>query len=360
MKIGILTFHNALNYGAVLQAFGLQQVLKKQGADVQIINYLNPEVERWSSNWTLKYNSFIKIIYRLVFLYAPLMKLKRDFRRFLCTNLNVTKQQYSKDDLPQNFDLVFIGSDQIWNPVLTTNMDPVFWGRGFAGRVVTYAASSGTINKFTPNHLVQIKQYLPNLDAISVRESRLQTFLLEQFNCKSEVVLDPTLLAGRDYFESICAPRQCIEKYVFAYSVENKPHFISIAKQVAKMYNARLIILGQKKRFQRPKGYSIISPSIEEFLSFIKYAECVVCLSFHGTAFSLLFEKDFYTLEGGNTDRVKEVLIPLGIQERIIGAEIKILPQKPIDYYLIRQRLAKMREKSMRFVKKQIEMTKLH
>ena len=314
MKIGILTFHRAHNYGAVLQAYALQYVLTDLGCEVEILDYRNPAIDRFHNYWSLKYNTVPAVLYRLLFSFIPLKKKERNFRNFIGDFLHVSKEQYDEVNRPYGYDLYIVGSDQVWNPLITGGIDPYYWGMFLNdGRLITYAASSGDMSKLSSEFLAEIRRGLSRFSAISVREERLKNFLLSEFSIPSQVVLDPTLLAGSKCFEKICAGRLIDEPYVLVYQVgPSNVNLAGVVDFIARHYHAKIVKIGLCSPLRRLKHREIhyVNPDIPTFLSLFRYADCVVPISFHGVAFSLLFEKDFYYLKGSNTARVYSILTP--------------------------------------------------
>lgn len=147
MKIGILTFHYANNYGAVLQAYGLQEVLKSMGHQVEFVDYRNPLIEKRMDYFGLKSNSIIKVLYRLLFNYTSLSERKKIFDGFRKDYLSISKRINSSDLSNTDYDILIVGSDQIWNPSLTNGLDPVYWGEATGDiPIITYAASSNDLS----------------------------------------------------------------------------------------------------------------------------------------------------------------------------------------------------------------------
>lgn len=361
MKIGILTFHNAYNYGAVLQAYALQEVLIGLGNEVEIIDYRNSKIDRFHNYWSLKCNSFVKVLYRLLFSYAPLKKKERYFHDFLTNYLHLSNVRYDQNCTPSGYDLYIIGSDQVWNPLITGGIDPYYWGAFFKdGKTISYAASSSDMNNLLPEELEKIKCYLLNFSSISVRENRLKDFLYSKFLVLSQVVLDPTLLAGGNCFEKICVDRIIHEPYILVYQVGvSNSNLWRVVQFVAKHYHAKIVMIGGVHSFfqKKYKGFNFIDPDIPSFLSLFKYAECVVPISFHGVAFSLLFEKDFYYLKGYNMERIYSILNPLNLQDRIVNS-IDTLFFERINYQKINLLLDTMRDKSLSFLHDQMKLIK--
>lgn len=323
MKIGILTFHYANNYGAVLQAYGLQEVLKSMGHQVEFVDYRNPLIEKRMDYFSLKNNSIIKVLYRLLFNYTSLSKRKKIFDSFRKDYLSISKRINSSDLSNTDYDLLIVGSDQIWNPRLTNGLDSVYWGED-AGDIpiITYAASSNDLSILPKETIKDICVKLEKFRALGVRETRLQQFLLDKCNKSSTVVLDPTLLAGKEIFERLVTKQIIKESYLLVYYVENQSDELrKIAFHIAKERNLKIVVLGESSKDNKKywENASFILPTVPNFLSLIKHAECIVCMSFHGTAFSVMFEKDFYSVRGGNMARVETLLKPLKLEDRIIS-----------------------------------------
>ena len=354
MKIGILTFHNSRNYGAVLQAYGLKEVLKRMGHRVDIINYRTPAILKRKSPYTVKnfFSNPVKYVFKLVNGYPVYRKKVRNFTLFENVFLNVTPIISTGKAIEHtDYDVIIIGSDQVWSPIITSGPDPVYWGafKPKNAKLISYAASSGDVSAFENKDYDEVGTWLERFDQISVREERLKEFVESHSKKKAKVVLDPTLLAGRSIFEEITLPRLIKEPYVLLYYVECSPSLNIIAKKVAAMYHAKIVrpnisgVFGIIKDLKN----SIISKnaSVGQLLSLIKYSECVVALSFHGTALSLIYEKDFFSVKGGNMARVETILSKVGLMDRIVSSSDDI-QKKHIDYSEICNKLEMLREES--------------
>lgn len=361
MKIGILTFHHSRNYGAVLQAYGLKKVLEGIGRQVEVIDYRTPAIEKRKTPFAFKKFMANPIRYILVFFNVCWFYFKqvKNFAFFETNYLDVTKRQFTPVDIQQSdYDILVIGSDQVWNPILTDGPDPVYWGayKPKAGTLITYAASSCATDMMEAEAFREVKEWLERFDAISVREERLKTYVESHSCMQAHVVLDPTLLAGREIFDRITPPRLIRAPYIFIYSVEGAQRFNEIAKRIAALYHAKIIVRsgsnGLTRMFKDKKsGISYNNASVEEMLSLVKYAECVVALSFHGAALSLLFEKDFYSIKGKNMARVEEILSKCHLMDRIVETPEEITLSH-INYDVVNPLLDALRKDSYSWLKK--------
>lgn len=363
MKIGILTFHCAHNYGAVLQCYALQETLKQMGHNVEIIDYrpkylLTPytifDKKRFLSKNPI---SLIKHCIKETLLLPARIKRHNAFDKFINNRLNLS-HRIIKRTIPDNYDVYIMGSDQIWNPKITQGFDPVYLGyfdfpKG-RKKYISYAASMETNELNAETRDLYIKA-LNNFDAISVREAKLAELLQPLTLKKIETVLDPTLIADIATWKSIINRPNIKHKYILVYQVRNNKNTMRIASEIANQINAvvievtsRLDIHFRKNRFQ--------CTSTEKFLGLVKDAACIVTTSFHGTVFSIIFNRPFYCiqLDDNMDNRSQSLLEQIGLSERMIKKDDTPNFTK-IDYNdRINKSILKLREKSLCYLRDNI------
>ena len=326
MKIGILTFYFAHNYGAVLQCYALQKYLERCGHDVVVIDYKPPQVfnvYRWFEIKRFIRRNPFAVMKELLQLY-PRYKRYSEFENFIANNL----RKSSKDET--NYDLVVVGSDQVWNTRLTHGFDPYYWGRVFSCPKISYAASME--QKLSDESRHDVLESLGNFNKISVREDSLKKNLINA-GCQKEIYVsvDPTLLLSeKEWNEFANNDVSGLGRYLFLYQVRNSPKAFCIAKKIARERNLKVIELSANIGNRNSK--SVIASSPPKFVSLIKNAECVVATSFHGTVFSVLLKKDFYAvrLNDGNDSRIESLLSSLNMESRFI--EVYEEPGVQIDW----------------------------
>ena len=352
MKIGILTFHYARNFGAVLQAYGLQEVLLSMGHDVQLLDYHNHAIVDRKSPFSFK--SFIsnpfKYLERLVNVYCGYKRSVKFFKDFENRYLNIYGKNLTRDEvIKYDGDILIVGSDQVWNPIITGGPDSVYWGitQPHNAKLMTYAASSGDVSLFENSQFLDVSKWLSNFSALSVREERLKGYLEKHTDKSIKLVVDPTLLAGREVFEKIAEKRVIDGPYVLLYRVEKSPNLLKIARRISKKYKARIVSISSTVLSEKIKNRDIYyyQANVREMLSLIKYAECVVALSFHGTALSVIFEKEFYSVEGKNMARVEALLSRIGLMDRIVK-DIDDIKGHKIDYGAVRESMKALQDDS--------------
>ena len=363
MKIGILTFHNSRNYGAVLQAFGLKQILEQFGHKVEVIDYRNSCIENRKHPFSLMSFKRNPVRYIQVFFssYINYRRKVRNFASFGNKHLNVTAHRFTPEDIDRSdYDFLIVGSDQVWNPYITGGPDSVYWGKYKPGnaRLITYAASSGNTEMLETVEFKNVGKWLERFDAISVREERLKCYIESHSNKEVSVVVDPTLLAGRPIFEQIASPRIFKQPYVLEYSVEGMDKMSPVVKKAAELYHAKIIRIGGNglsTMFQDMRnGKTYKNASVEEMLSLIKYAECIIAKSFHGTVLSMLFEKEFFSVKGNNMARVESILSKCSLLDRIVDSPDEVSVSH-IDYSSVNPVLDNLREGSMTWLKMSLE-----
>lgn len=355
MKIGILTFHRANNYGAVLQCYALQEFLKSLGHDTYVIDYRPDYVEKRYKVFSRRYwivrdlkKTFKKLLTEPYLCYIR-YKRNKELDVFIKNRYNLYPYSPEESDL----DVVILGSDQIWNPKLTGNgFDEVFFGKGYKCRKVAYAASNRS-ETLTPEEISFYKSHLCKLDFIGVRETKLQNLLQPYTSKKVYLNIDPTLLMSKNWTAELNMTRVINTNYVMLYEVTRHLENRKLAKEYAKQESYSFVELtGALALSYRYTQNLDQTASPEKFLCYLKYASCIFTTSFHGTALSVLFEKDFYYIKQNTSAdfRIETLLKELGLENRIID-NIYIPQSVPIVYDEVRRKLDTFRSESVNYLK---------
>lgn len=323
MKLGILTFHSAHNYGATLQAYGLYKYLEQQGHETYVIDYrpdyiTNSYLKDGCRQWLSR--NVVLCIKRLLY-YIRYRKIRHKrwegFNQFINSRFNF--YPYSQNDAFSYFDAVFIGSDQVWSPYHTGGQyDPVMFGKGFKCKVISYAPSTSQA-ELNDEQKAKLRDLLQSVICISTREEKFKYLLMPLTGKSISVVVDPTLLAGRKVFDKMAAPVHRSKPYILVYEIKPHQEVYEKAQSLAKQLNADIVELTNGMLgYHRDTMDEAASP--EMFLGYIKNAACVVTTSFHGTAFSLLFHTSFYVVQQGNDAdiRMESLLGFLNLKNRFI------------------------------------------
>lgn len=334
MKLGILTFHSAHNYGAVLQCYAFQEYLKNLGHDVYIIDYKNHKLlevyEPINIRRILRKNLFLmlqKTISELKLIRKRFLRFK-SFNSFIDNKLNLAPVETIEKS---PYDIIFVGSDQVWNFHLTCGFDPFYWGDFIHPQKTIIATFSASMQDTWDSSLdIIIQSKLENFDHISVRETSLAEKLQKLTTIRHIYkTVDPTLLVSKSNWEKIADRRLIDGKYVLFYQVDKNISAKNIAQEISDRMGYQLIVLSANIEDENDPVSVDLSPS--GFISLVKYSEMVVCASFHATVFSLIFKKNFYAVKGkGKNARIYSLLSGLSLEDRIIEETPSYIT--PINY----------------------------
>jgi hypothetical protein len=335
MKIGIITIHNVSNYGAVLQTYALQESLKSE--NVSVIDFDNRYVS-YSLDLIRTGKSFHaflgmgKDLARLLPRYRVLNK----FNKFINNNLNLLPFESAKIN---ELDALISGSDQIWNPTCVsaenTFVPEYLLNFSQTGQIlISYASSCGAY-KFNPEELNSLKQNLEKYHALSVRESGTAELLTSLMNREVSHVIDPTLLLTKEEWLDKLGDNKFREKeYILVYVIKKTSLLKKVIKQIKEQLNIEVILINQGLFFDPIIDEHIRDAGPQDFISLFNNAKFVVTDSFHGTTFSLIFNKPFYSVSPGkNMNRISSLLNKLELEQRMIESELdEIKTSEPVPY----------------------------
>ena len=358
MKIGILTFHRAHNYGAVLQCYALQQILKGMGHDVKVIDYRQPWIEDFYKFFSIKMlrrNSsslasmvgYIKNSLKK-FIWSPCRG--SYFKDFRSAYLDMTGS--CGTDIPQDFDCYVIGSDQLWSlHCLGGEYDRVYMGdfaRPQDSFLVGYAISADV--RSVQGLEKSLRHLAPSFKALSMREGRIAEMVTAFSGKDCMSCVDPTLLTDASLWNQVTDEKWASRKYVLVYEVrwnkDTRGVLRKKAEELAGKIGADCEVL-DVSRMKYP---------VKDFLSMFRYASYVLTTSFHGIVFSILFETPFFALPLWDSYdlRYRELLASLGASDRLVGFD-EVLEPKPVDFVPIKSKLKEMRADSLEFLKNSMQ-----
>ena len=350
-KIGLITWHYYLNFGSVLQAYALQTVLTNYG-QVEIINYRNPKFKKFSTakNWTKIAMGYILPNSNRI--------IKNSFNLFFYQHLKkVSKLFYDLDKWKNTYDCIICGSDQIWAPNV---FDPVYmlnFCDSSNTKKISYAASIG-LNDIPDDLISQYRKLLSDFHFISVREESGAQLLRGKCGIKEvTTVLDPTLLLNPSEYTKIEKKVKNPNNFIFCYFLNDNNEYERRVRVYAKQNDQSIVGWSAKEKDTSYLGnYKWIGP--QEFLWLIHHAKCVFTDSYHGTIFSLLYHKPFYTFERFKSDdpinqnsRIYQLDKWFGISKRIVTDTHPIEACEEFDYDKFEIDLKKARRISINFLK---------
>lgn len=364
MKIGILTYHRAENYGALLQAYALMTYLKGIGYDVSFVDYWPNYHEEYFKLFPLqqlkhwKVTSKLKFLLKLLLWFVPRIIRKKRMQQFMYDRLDVKKKiRYRSEDRTDHYDVVVYGSDQIWRKQHLGGVDFDSWYFGAdnvqADKKIVYAGSMGTVITSFHDDLY-IKNMMKNFSSVSVREKDLNSYL-GRLNINSSLVIDPVFLLSKNQWEKLFDINKS-ERYILFYNLLNTQDSIIFAENLGHELKLPIKELNKKMAFQNIGKRYIYAASVEQFLELIHGAEYVVSNSFHGVAMSIIFQKQFFAVGMGNrSNRVKSLLQSLNLSDRYTEYnEVDIVNVSPIDYRQVIIPLQILVDKSKSYLKDSI------
>ena len=368
-KIGIITFHSSLNCGSMLQAYALQQVVNEMDdVDCKIIDFSNKSQKRIYSIFVIPRNfkDFLKNIATLPF-YFKFKKSQDNHLKFLHDHLILTKESFeTEDELKQIdgvYDYLICGSDQVWNITCGDADDSYFLSFAQKGTKIAYAVSLGAVSiERNTNDISKYIKYINEFDYLSVRENKAKERIGKLTNKKIEILLDPTLLYTASYWDKFVSESVDKREYILYYAFSFPKEVNDVVQNISKRLNLPVLMIDAKswafkglffKGFKLTDTYGPIS-----FLNVIKNAKLVLTTSFHGTVFSVLYEKKFWNLKSSmnnsEDDRAITLLDQVNLSNRMISIH-EILERdllEEIDFEKTNKNLDILRMKSREFLQR--------
>jgi len=364
-KVGIMTFHCADNFGAVLQVYALQQTIKELNIDVEIIDF-RPQALIIPYNHTVNLKNrysvngikgVIRALLSSIYNYRNIESRLKSFRKFRDDNLNISKEKYyfSQELLnsPPKYDYFLTGSDQVWNPSFKRKIGDSYFLDFVDNNAIKISYAASIAEEVDEGLIGDYKNHINRFDYISVREKSGVEFLQNIINNSVEVTLDPTLLLNKRKWKNISKKPNLKEKYILVYGLEHNNELIKLANRLSEEINIKIISYTNQKIFNNViESFYFKGP--DEFLGLFENAEVILTNSFHGTVFSVINNKPFYTIPHTTTgSRMIDLLKILNLEERIIykAEDLKEFDFN-IDYNEVDRILETKRQESINFLKK--------
>lgn len=325
-KIGIITFHNAHNYGACLQAYALQEYLKEIADEVNIIDYDSPVTKHYNLILPVLRKNIFKSVQQLIDnirYYKKRRKRWDHFQAFIHRYLNLSAMHYKNERQLKNnyprYDYYICGSDQIWNIDLVGNLTDAFtlnFGDDSIKRI-SYAASIGK-DQINKKEAALFQRKLKRLDKVSVREPEAQKLLNGLIEKEVTQVCDPVFLRERKDWERFAMDAPSVKQpYILVYSVIKNDTLVQIVNEISSQTGYPVISFEEMGFHNVLKFVNDASPV--EFVNLIKNAEIVVANSFHALAFSLIFDRTFWIIPHKKTNsRIDNLLNLTNNQDRLL------------------------------------------
>ncbi len=365
LRIALITYHSAYNFGSVLQAYATQDVLEQMGHSVEIINY-RPKSQKHFYAVVNIHNGlkrFIKSVLRLNNISGLLRRASR-YEAFMKKRLKMTTE-FERPEVANNYsnsyDVYISGSDQIWNKnsnelksVDWKYMDPYllcFTER----KKISYASSLNDMNESDVNHIIEpLKQF----SSISCREKIACDKLQKMIGVEITNVLDPTLLiSGHEWMKIVDVNRIIEDEFILYYSLRGISDVNADLAALLKLFKKIAVIAPLSPVRPSSQIINMDDAGPEEFIRLIRDAKLIVTTSYHGTLFSVNLHKPFFSIKGRNPNsntRFEDVLTKLDLCERLIDSAADV-NDSSIDYEMVETKIAQYRNESYKYLKRAIE-----
>lgn len=361
-EVGILTFHCSDNFGAMLQAYGLKRFLREHGVQAEIVRYAPffmtgrhwwapywPAANLWK--WVRSTAGALLVFSRHLLHWREFSTRRKSmarFRREYLIDVRQPRIRFSPGLRRLPYRTYLVGSDQIWNPSITYGLRRVYFG-GFQSdrkkRVIAYAASLGGAS-LLPRYDREFARLIRNVDVVSLREAEAAPYVKRFYHGKITTALDPVFLLEKTAWQEV-ERRPSRLDYILVYATERNPNMAGYIHELSQKTGLRVVELEEPRSGSAAEVDAAAGPA--EFLGYIHDAAYVVTNSFHGTAFSILYQKQFLTFAHSSVNaRIVNVLRLHGLEARLCqtGGDI----DAPVDWDAVRERTALEVRKSEAFL----------
>lgn len=367
--LGILTFCDSYNYGAALQAFATYRFLTSIGYNCKFIGYRNPnEAKLYQKFQYIKRDGLSINIKRNIknIILGGTKNGQAGFDTFyslLPKTKPYTKATISEFDRENpDIDYVLIGSDQVWNPeIIGGEIDSVFWG-GFTKKVKLSLSSSCGSYIYNDEEWAQIASLYTEFKALSVREEFAKKQLQERgIEADITVLPDPTLLVDRadwtNFVDQYSGAELPDEKYLVVYMVKTKyEKALEYIRYLKEKFSCKVVLINIYNMKKEGVDYYYRDISPFDFIHLISHASCVVTDSFHAVLYSIMYDRDFYYMDNGNSKRVVDLLKHYSVRERTVDdlGKLKKLSDEFPQKYSIDARYREDLEKARSYIQNAI------
>lgn len=372
MKILILTQPLVENYGGILQNYALQILLKRRGHDVKTLK--TKPILNFYKFYLFRALSLVKHFLLLISGKSHTGVIRqwltqkeeatcyKQLAGFIQNNLDTTPmvKSYSNFKKYLDYDAYVVGSDQVWRKEYSPHISAYFLSflpKICSTKRIAYAASFGNSRiTYLKKHIRKYSELLQRFDAVSVREPSAKVLCREHFAVDADVVPDPTLMLSADDYRSLLGQyKDCAKNKLVTYILDETPAIrIAVEKFAAEHHLEVVRLRGTyfRKDFKSPNPEKA---GIEFWLGAIESAEYVITDSFHGTVFSLLFHKKFYSFVNyaRGKDRFDMLGDIFGIKDRYVSSsDADINSAEAPDYDIIEEKLINYRKTGEEFLQK--------
>lgn len=368
MRIGIVTMTLRYNYGGILQAWALQNILTQLGHDAYVFDFV---VRKYPPLWKMPLLYGYRLLLNLEGHKFPIFfekkyynedkVLRQNVRKFIDRNIKLLPCNSLRDIKQGDFDAFVVGSDQVWRPEYFLgrhNKDAFLaFTNGWNVKRISYAASFGKDDISWPKRRInECSKCLKKFDAVSVREDSGVKICREKFGVDAVHVLDPTLLHSKEEYIKLIQTADTPKSpgNLHCYILDETDDKTKLIDVISKQRGLTPFRVNSKVESHNVKLEERVQPPVEKWLRAFYDSDFVVTDSFHACVFSLIFNKQFvvYANKDRGLTRYFSLLKPLGLENRIIYSAADYSDLEEIDYEIINKKIQTMRNESMDFIKR--------
>ena len=375
IKTGTITFHASHNYGSMLQAYALQQILIKElCVENEIINFRSEAQKRY---YQLQDKKNITLKQKILKLFIgnndnALEKKFLLFENFLKEELILSQEFNNEDEVIEysnKFDYLISGSDQIWN-TYCLDFSWLYYLPFANGNAIAYAPSMGpdAINKVSADNYARINESVQRFKSLSVREQGTSEVIKTISGLDAEILVDPTLLLEKAEWERLAGEEPLIkDDYIFMYHPFVNKEIYRISKNISKHTGLQVIV--SNKLFNKAELHNLLTGKHlrykldcgpKEFLNLVKNAKYVISGSFHAVVFSIIFQRPFVALDGIKDNRMSQILKATNLLKYSIDKDnhIQVFKElESIDFSKSLEYIGNERTRSLAYLKNALRMS---
>ena len=366
MKVGIITFHDVNNYGSVLQTYATQETFRNLGCETEVIDYRREgqsgyfqKMKNACDRSSFGKNPLLRATYYMI--KSPsYLRQRKVFTAFRQKYITLGNRRYiGFEQLKQNppqIDVGCTGSDQMWNSEYNQGVEKAYYlafGKPDMKRIA-YSTSIG-MEQFPESETEEVRELLSRYAAISVREASALSALEKAGVHGAVQVLDPTLVLNGAQWRKIASDRykKC-KPYVLIYQLNPNSELENFAAELARSYGFDLRRINLMYDQMSRAGKAVNIPTVNEYISLLDNARYVVTDSFHGTAFCINLNTQFYVFYPPKyKTRLDSILQLTGLTTRI--AENDKSEKEDIDFVPVNQIIGEARQNNLEFLRQALE-----
>lgn len=356
-KVGIVTIHDADNYGSALQAFATQKIIEEIGYQAIIVDHICPKtskeygIKRIFAQKNLK--AMLETIIRITILYPSRINFRSFRKKFF-----IEQAEQKVIENQQQFKKFVVGSDQVWNYKIT-GFDKAYFLNFVTdnNKKISYASSFG-ITQIEEDKKQEYQKLLNDFHKIAIREEQARILIKDLIGKEVPVVLDPTLLIKKEEWIKLIHKKNKYKNYILCYQIAYSQSLVDFAQELAKKTGKKIISIQGSMRNKFEAKY-IWSAGPLEYIDLFLNADYIVTNSFHGTAFSINFNKNFFTellpSFEKTSSRLESILDMFELRSRQIvdGKNANML--ETVNYEKVNELLDQKRGESINILKTFIE-----